>query len=82
MTVLINALAGVQYTAILVLAAIRRLPIPRFVFAGTSDGQSSVHGGRLTKPEPQEAMLDTVATMALAVIARALLRHCVWAEGA
>ena len=82
MTVLINALTGVQYTAILVLAAIRRLPISRFLCAGTSDRQSTVDGGRLTKPEPQEAMLDTVATMALAVIARALLRHCVGAEGA
>jgi hypothetical protein len=74
--------SGVQSAAILVLAAIRRLPISRFLFAGTSDSQSSVHGGRLTKPEPEESMLDTVATMAPVVIARALLRHSVWAQGA
>jgi len=73
--------SGVQSAAILVLA-IRRLPISRFLFAGTSDGQSSVHGGRLTKPEPEESMLDTVATMVPVVIARALLRHRVWAQGA
>jgi hypothetical protein len=41
-----------------------------------------VDGARLTKPEPDETMLDTVATLALVVIARALLRHRVWAEGA
>jgi len=73
--------SGVQSAAILVLAAIRRLPISRFLFAGTSDGQSSVYGGRLTKPEPEEAMVDTVATLALVVIARAVLRHRVRAKG-